>query len=145
MRRAGAAKFRRHARAMASTLLLVPILSACAGASAGLGTSSESCFTALPAAYKAVGPGAKLLGVRLLPASRVGEVMLGLPQGSNKALCLLAFELPDSTGGYRVIRRDDKVFGHFRLVAYSLQSKTVLKVRSREALPMRFAHEISIV
>ncbi|MDA8262109.1 MAG: hypothetical protein M0Z47_04685 [Actinomycetota bacterium] len=145
MKGIGAAKFRHHARAMASVLLLVPVLSACAGASAGLGTSSESCFTALPAAYKAVGPRAKLLGVRLLPATRVGEIMSGLSEAPNKALCLLAFELPDATGGYRVARRDDKVFGNFKLVAYSLQTREVLKVRARGSLPMRFAHEISIV
>ena len=135
----------RHVRALIASMLLVPMLSACAGASAGLGTSSESCFTALPSAYKAVGSQAKLLGVRLLPADKVRKAVLGLPGGDYKALCLLAFELPDAKGEYRVVRHDDKVFGDFKLVAYSLQSKKVLKVRARASLPMRFAHEISIV
>ncbi|MDA8373278.1 MAG: hypothetical protein M0Z91_03320 [Actinomycetota bacterium] len=134
-----------HARALLASLLLVPVLSACAGASAGLGTSSEACFTALPSAYKAVGSRAKLLGVRLLAAGKVGKVVEGLPAGDGRTLCLLAFELPDSKGEYRVVRRDDQVFGDFKLVAYSLQEKKVLKVRARRSLPMRFAHEISIV
>ena len=64
-----------HARALLASLLLVPVLSSCAGASAGLGTSSESCFTALPSAYKAVGSRAKLPGVRLLAAGQVGKVV----------------------------------------------------------------------
>ncbi len=132
--------------AMASSFIALGALtSSCAGASAGLGTSSSACFSALPASFGAVGYNAKLLGVRLLPAAKVRRFISGLPASKTPSLCVLAFQLPDSNGKFIEKRAYDRVEGHFELAIYSLESKTLIATRLRNTLPIRFAHAFSII
>ena len=121
------------------------LTSSCAGASAGLGTSSSTCFSALPASFGAVGHHSRLLGVRLLPATKIRRFIPDLPASKGGDLCVLAFQLPDSRGQFVVKKFDDRIEGKFELVIYSLATKKVLTTRRRPALPIRFAHAFSIV
>lgn len=136
----------RVAIAIASSFIALGALtSGCSGASAGLGTSSSACFSALPASFGAVGHNAKLLGVRLIPTAKVRRFISGLPATRTSSLCVLAFQLPDSNGKFVEKRAFNRVQGNFELAIYSLQSKTLIGTRLRNTLPIRFAHAFSII
>ena len=120
-------------------------LGGCAGASAGLGTSSASCFTGLPPAYHVVGRGAKLLGVRLESVAKARSLAGGVRATENRDLCVLIFQLPGPDGRYTITHHDEVVLGNFKVVIYSLQTESVLRVRHRSELPSGFAHAVSVV
>ena len=136
----------RYQAALSSVLILFSaLLSGCSGAGAGLGTSSGTCFTALPSSYAVAGKGATLLGVRLLPASKVRRIVRSLGPDLPRGLCVVAFGLVGSSGNYKIKKVGAKVVGNFELVVYSLAERRVIDKSHRTSLPIRFAHAFSII
>ncbi|CAG4919940.1 hypothetical protein [Acidithrix sp. C25] len=129
----------------ASLLSLALLLSSCGGASAGLGTSSASCFVALPASFHVAGKNAHLLGVKLLPYNIVRRFEKSLGKGAGSHVCVVAFQLPDANSKFSIVKEKDRVLGNFEIVIYTLAQSKVLAIRHPKSLPYKFAHSFSFL
>ena len=127
-------------------LTMASLLSSCGGASAGLGTSSSPCFSALPPAFKAAGDGGRMIGVRLLSSKNTTRLEKVFNFKSGDRICLIAFELPNPKSGKMTITKDvDRIIGNFRLVFYDLTKSKVIVVHDSHYLPIKFAHSFALV
>ncbi len=88
---------RKLATGLGSFLLAVCLLAGCTSARTNLGTSDSSCYLALPAATKAVGPHSRFIGVHLFTLASLRKQAPHLfdalpPQtSSSQRVCALAF------------------------------------------------------
>lgn len=119
--------------------LVALVLAGCAGGRNVLNTSASTCFRGLPAASAAVGPKAKLVGVRSV---RRAELVARIPAASRIAgagsVCAIAyranFTATDVPGA------DPRGPGAYALVALDSHGSTVLATFVLDDLPLRFNH-----
>lgn len=90
-------KRRRLAAGAGSFLFAVCLMAGCTSARTNLGTSDSSCYLALPAATKAVGPHSRFIGVHLFTlaslrkiAPRLFDALPAQPSSSQR-VCALGF------------------------------------------------------
>jgi hypothetical protein len=90
-------KRRRLAAGAGCFLLAVCLLPGCTSARSNLGTTDNSCYLALPAATKAVGPNSRFIGVHLFTlaslrkkAPRLFDALPSQPASSQR-VCAIAF------------------------------------------------------
>ncbi|MGH9096166.1 MAG: hypothetical protein ACRDWB_01970 [Acidimicrobiales bacterium] len=90
-------KRRKLAAGAGSVLLAACLLAGCTSARTELGTSDSSCYLALPAATKAVGPHSRFIGVHLFTLAslkmRAPRLFDALPSqlASSQRVCALGF------------------------------------------------------
>lgn len=131
---------------IAASFILTLSLSSCGGgAAAGLGTSSSSCFTALPPSLQTAGVTARLLGVRLLDSTRAKRFSNNFYSKGSKKICVFAFELPNRNGRYQTKKSNGRVVGNFIIVFYSLDKSFIITKKHSTSLPLDFAHSFSII
>lgn len=127
-------------------LIMSNLLSSCGGASAGLGTSSSPCFSALPPAFQAAGTGGRMIGVRLLSSKNAVRLEHIYNFKNSDRICLIAFEFPNPKSGKITVTKDmDRVIGNFRLVFYDLTKAKMILVHNSKYLPIKFAHSFALV
>jgi hypothetical protein len=80
-----------------SFLLAVCLLAGCTSARSNLGTTDSSCYLALPAATKVVGPHSRFIGVHLFTLASLRKRAPGLfdalpsQPASSQRVCTIAF------------------------------------------------------
>jgi hypothetical protein len=120
--------------AAAATLLAA----ACAAPRNTLGTSSSTCFRAIPTAKAAVHHKGKLLGVRRMHRDTVARVLPAVGTVRPRDVCVVGFRGP---------YRSDEVdapgpgpSGRYALVVVSHRGTTLLKTVLADRLPLRLGH-----
>ncbi|MDA8080075.1 MAG: hypothetical protein M0Z96_00445 [Actinomycetota bacterium] len=115
------------------------ILTSCSANRLRLTSGAGSCFAVLPVAQRAVSPGDRYLGVRLVD-SKTAENTLSMSISSNESnFCLVAYRLeqPGSSPGLHQI-------GRFALVIVSPKTRQVIGEREVSRLPFSFRHNLSV-
>ena len=133
-----AAALRRALTGLAVVAAAVPLAS-CGARGAALGTTSNACFHAIPAAADAVRHQGKLAGVRLVDARRLHRLPEHQQLGANR-VCLVAY-----SGSYRPADVDhplDRTEGPYAIVAVSPNGRQVLGTVIVHRLPLEFRHRI---
>lgn len=128
----------RKVKILFAILALGIALSACGGGRPEFGSGATPCFQALPIAKKAVPIPKTFVGVRLISDKAIERKLSVSIPSNQKNLCLVAFKNQVSQQslppGYR----------RFTLVTVSLTSKSVLKTKQVDKLPIDFRHNLSI-
>jgi len=133
-----------RARALATCALVVFLAVGCTSIRSNLGTSDSSCFLALPAATKAVGPHSRLLGARLISLAGLRREAPKLaaqvsPKGSPKqSLCVLAFSGHFSSTA--VSKPHGRSTGEVAVAVLARPSNVLLGTVILKRLPIRFSH-----
>jgi len=146
---AGSRLLREHlsflrARAPAACALVFLLAVGCTSIRSNLGTSDSSCFLALPAATKAVGPHSRLLGARLFSLAELRREAPKLaaqvsPKGSPKqSLCVLAFSGHFSSTA--VSKPLGRSAGEVAVAVLTRPSNLLLGTVILKRLPIRFSH-----
>ncbi|HEX3623684.1 MAG TPA: hypothetical protein VHT97_15320 [Acidimicrobiales bacterium] len=119
---------------------LLAVLAGCAGPRNALNTSASPCFRGLPLASAAVGPKAKVLGVRIV---RRSELVRNLPQAGRvdaESMCAIAYSGTFVRGD--VPAADPPGPGRYAIVALDTKGSRVLATFVVDALPVRFRHRV---
>lgn len=133
-----------RARGAAACALVVLLAVGCTSIRSNLGTSDSSCFLALPAATKAVGPHSRLLGARLFSLAELRREAPKLaaqvsPKGSPKqSLCVLAFSGHFSSTA--VSKPLGQSAGEVAVAFLARPSNQLLGTVILKRLPIRFSH-----
>jgi hypothetical protein len=131
-------------RALAGCALVAGLAAGCTSARSNLGTSDSSCYLALPAAAKAVGPHTRLLGVRLFTladlrhqAPRLSR-QLSSTDSSGQRVCVLAFSGQFTSTS--VSQPRGRATGHVAVAVLTSPSNKLLGTVIFERIPLRFSH-----
>lgn len=136
---------RAQARARAGTALVavvgvLAVLAACAAPRNTLNTPASTCFRGLPAASAAVGPKAKLLGVRIVRRDELAERLPQAGRIPSESVCAVAYSgdfVPGDVAG-----ADPPGPGRYAVVALDLKATRVLATSVVDTLPVRFRHRV---
>ncbi len=141
----GATRVLRSVGAWAGVVVLAAALFAgCSSARTGQGTTDESCYLALPAAAKAVGPNAHFLGVRKYDVTGIkgfaprlyGRLSAQVP--GKQGVCVAAYR------GHFSPSSVSKPFGHragtLAVAVVETPSNELLGTLILSKIPVRFAH-----
>jgi len=129
---------------LASCTLAICLAAGCTSPRSDLGTSDSSCYLALPAAAKAVGPHSKLLGAHLFTLSDLRRQAPKLvaqigPKGSpTQRVCVLAFSGHFTSA--EVSKPHGRSVGQDAIVVLTSPSNSLIGTVIVRRVPLRFSH-----
>lgn len=133
------ARFAGTAARVALVALVALVLAGCAGTRNVLNTSASTCFRGLPVASAAVGPKAKLVGVRSVRRTElVAKIPAASRIGGPGSVCAIAYRA--SFTATDVPGADPGGPGSYAVVALDSHGSTVLATFVLDDLPLRFNH-----
>ena len=142
-RRSAAARRARTGVAAAVLFVAAPLgLAGCSGGRASLGTTNAPCYVALPTATQAVGPKARLDGVRLMKVASINYPRLSsalrAADLTTGRVCLVAFRgaFTSST----VSHPSGRTSGHLAVVVLRYPDGKLIATVLFSHLPTRFGH-----
>ncbi|MCU1449396.1 MAG: hypothetical protein JWP02_1566 [Acidimicrobiales bacterium] len=124
--------------AVASAVLVVLLVAACAAPRNTLGTSSSACFKALPTAKAAVHQKGRLVGVRRVGRTELERALPNADLGPGRAYCVVGFSGPYDSAG--VDRPAGDAAGHYAVVVVTARGTTALQTFLSDRLPLRLRH-----
>jgi hypothetical protein len=135
---------RRWGAGVAALVAAAALLTACSAARTGQGTSSESCYLALPTASEAVGDHGHLAGVRKYTLSGLhgvaprlyGHLAHDVPKGQS--VCIVAY-----TGAFNaamVSKPLGRQKGTLAVVVVTTPANKLLGTLILTKIPVRFQH-----
>jgi len=134
----------RLASGLLAGVLIAGGLAGCTSVRSDLGTSDSSCYVALPAATRAVGPHARLIGVHLVTLAALHRqtpaLFDALPHqpASGQKVCLVAYE--GSFTSRSVSKPLGWPSGPMAVVVSKIPSNQLLGTVIVRGAPLRFGH-----
>jgi hypothetical protein len=134
----------RFAAVLAGCAVAACILGDCTVPRSNLGTTDSSCYLALPAATRAVGPHGRLLGLHLLRLNSLSQkskrLFEALPpeHTSRQRVCVIEFE--GNFTRLSVARPFGQMSGHLAVVVLSAPSNHLVGTVLFEHAPLQFGH-----
>jgi hypothetical protein len=127
-------------RSLVASVAVLALLTACAGPRNALNTPASACFRGLPLASTAVGPKAKLIGVRSVRRSELARKLPSATRIPTESVCAVAYRgdfVPGDVAG-----ADPAGPGGFAIVALDPHGARVLATFVVDELPVRFRHRV---
>ena len=129
---------RLHRMAVVAAVGTAVMASACAAPRNTLGTSSSTCFRALPTAKTAVHHKGRLVGVRRMGRDNVTRVLPPMGTVHSRYVCVVGFRGPYQSG--EVDAPGPSPSGRYALVVVTHRGTTLLKTVLVDRLPLRLGH-----
>jgi hypothetical protein len=127
-------------RSLAASVAVLAVLTACAGPRNALNTPASACFRGLPVAGTAVGPKAKLIGVRSVGRSELARKLPSATRIETESVCAVAYRGDFVAGD--VAGADPAGPGTYAIVALDPKGSRVLATFVVDQLPVRFRHRV---
>ena len=133
---------RRAHRSRFSALVLFMALAgtSCSARGASLGTTSDPCFHALPAAASAVQHRGEFLGVRLVSATKIKNRVPAASALGRSRICLVAYKGEYSPAQVSLPLDDQR--GTYAVVGVNQSGTKVLGTLVLARLPLAFRHSV---